>query len=386
MINVQAVIVHKLENYTFLSVYSCRFIQYHCNQTVDNLDSVIQQLSQGKDLSYADAESSAKLLGQETISVDDKISFLKALAIKGETAEEVSAFASIFRGLAIDPNLNDIAENGIDVCGTGGDGFGTFNISTTVSFLVAASGIPVLKHGNRSITSKCGSADLMEALGIHLAVDLEVHRKALEALNFTFFFAPAFHPVFKTIMPARKALASEGQKTIFNLLGPMINPAKPKYQLMGVFSKEWIDPIAKALHALDLKSGMVVHGEPIANSCLDELSCAGKNFHKGFGALSGLEGTLDLTSTGLETCQPNELKGGGVEENITLLLDFAEQRNEKMPVGLRESIYLNAGAAFYCAQKVSSIADGVLVAKETVESGALSKWLQDVRTFYKELS
>ena len=116
------------------------------------------------------------------------------------------------------------------------DGFGTFNISTTVSFLLAASGIPVLKHGNRSITSKCGSADLMEALGVQLEVPLPVHRQALEALNFTFFFAPAFHPVFKAIMPARKALAAQGQKTIFNLLGPMINPARPNYQLMGVFA------------------------------------------------------------------------------------------------------------------------------------------------------
>ena len=138
-----------------------------------------------------EAEKAAELLIYESIS-DEEDKFLKALAIKGETAEEVSAFASVFRKLAIDPEIVDFAEGGIDVCGTGGDGFGTFNISTTVGFILAAAGIPVLKHGNRSITSKCGSADLMEAIGIQLMVDVSVHRRALEALNFTFFFAPLF--------------------------------------------------------------------------------------------------------------------------------------------------------------------------------------------------
>ena len=165
------------------------------NSSVENLSESTEKLKNGLSLPRKEAERAAELLGYDSISDDEKINFLKALATKGETAEEVSAFASVFRKLAIDPDVSDFAEKGIDVCGTGGDGFGTFNISTTVGFILAAAGVPVLKHGNRSITSKCGSADLMEALGIQLMVDLSVHRRALECLNFTFFFAPAFHPV-----------------------------------------------------------------------------------------------------------------------------------------------------------------------------------------------
>ena len=210
---------------TFLLIFTCRFRHLECNVLVDTLEQLTESVKAGQSMSRAEAEASAQLLGSESISNEQKCAFLKALADKGETAEEVSGFASVFRSLAIDPMVSDFAERGVDVCGTGGDGFGTFNISTTVSFLLAASGVPVLKHGNRSITSNCGSADLMEALGIRLEVELPVHRKALEVLNFTFFFAPAFHPVFKAIMPARKALAEQGQKTIFNLLGAMINPA-----------------------------------------------------------------------------------------------------------------------------------------------------------------
>lgn len=368
----------------FLLNFTCRFELYECNGCVDSLSTLIQSLKAGRHLSREEAELSAHLLGSEAISEADKIAFLKALADKGETAEEVSGFASVFRSFAIDPEVSDFAERGIDVCGTGGDGFGTFNISTTVSFLLAASGIPVLKHGNRSITSKCGSADLMEALGVQLEVPLPVHRQALEALNFTFFFAPAFHPVFKAIMPARKALAAQGQKTIFNLLGPMINPARPNYQLMGVFAREWLDPIAKALHALELKSGIIVHGEPIPGSRLDELSCAGVNYLQGFGALSGEGQIVDLAEVGVSPCDPSDLKGGSVSDNLALLNDFAEQKNALMTKGLKESIYLNAGAAFYAAEQVDSIKSGVQYARETVQSGRLLEWLLKVRAFYKD--
>lgn len=344
-----------------------------------------EKLKKGLSLPRKEAERSAELLGYDSISDEEKINFLKALALKGETAEEVSAFASVFRKLAIDPEVSDFAENGIDVCGTGGDGFGTFNISTTVGFILAAAGVPVLKHGNRSITSQCGSADLMEALGIKLMVDLPIHRLALESLNFTFFFAPAFHPVFKAIMPARKALAAEGQKTIFNLLGPMINPAQPKHQLMGVFSRSWIDPIAEAMDALELKGGMIVHGVPVPNSALDELSCAGENYHKGFGALSNYSGVFDLPDAGLSKCEAMDLKGGSVDENVAILFDFANNTASGIKQGLRDSIYLNVAAGFLSVAKVSTLGEGVLLAKKVVEEGHLLKWLNQVKTFYSEI-
>lgn len=353
-----------------------------CNRYVDNLRESTEKLKRGLDLAGAEAENCARCLGFEHITENEKIQFLKALALKGETAEEVCAFASVFRSLAIDPKLSDFAERGIDVCGTGGDGFGTFNISTTVAFILASAGIPVLKHGNRSITSQCGSADLMEAVGIQLIVDLPVHRKALEDLNFTFFFAPAFHPVFKAIMPARKALAAEGQKTIFNLLGPMINPAQPKHQLMGVYARQWIDPIAKAMGALELDGGMIVHGEPIVGSALDELSCAGVNHYRGFGRLSEYSGLLDLSSAGLTHCAPEELKGGSVDANHALLNAFAENASKGISKGLRDSIYLNVAAAFMSLGQVASLREGVERAAETVEGGLLSDWLKRVKAFY----
>ena len=364
---------------------ACGLEGHLSNRYVDNLLESTEKLERGLDLARAEAEDCARSLGFEHISEDRKIQFLRALAQKGETAEEVSAFARVFRGLAIDPELSDFAERGIDVCGTGGDGFGTFNISTTVAFVLASAGVPVLKHGNRSITSQCGSADLMEAVGIQLIVDLPAHRKALEALNFTFFFAPAFHPVFKAIMPARKALAAEGQKTIFNLLGPMINPARPKHQLMGVFARRWVDPIAQAMGALGLKGGMVVHGEPIAGAALDELSCAGVNHYRGFGRLAEQSGLLELSSAGLTQCTPEELKGGSVDANRALLDAFAENAPVGIPKGLRESIYLNVAAAFLSLGQVASLSEGVERAAETVEGGALSDWLKRVKGFYAAL-
>ena len=353
---------------------------------MENLLESTEKLKNGLSLPSEEAERTAELLGYDSISDAEKINFLKALALKGETAEEVSAFASVFRQLAIDPEVSDFAERGIDVCGTGGDGFGTFNISTTVGFILAAGGVPVLKHGNRSITSKCGSADLMEALGIQLMVDLSVHRQALEALNFTFFFAPAFHPVFKAIMPARKALAAEGQKTIFNLLGPMINPAQPKHQLMGVYSKSWVGPIAEAMGALGLNGGLIVHGVPVPNSALDELSCAGVNYHKGFGALSDHSGILELVTAGLAECDAEDLKGGSVDENVALLMDFAENNNDAgIKQGLRDSIYLNVAAGFLSVGKVDTLSEGVDLAKAIVEEGKLLEWLNKVKVFYSKI-
>ena len=355
------------------------------NSSVENLSKSTEKLNNGLSLPMKEAERAAKLLGYDSISDDEKINFLKALATKGETAEEVSAFASVFRKLAIDPDVSDFSEKGIDVCGTGGDGFGTFNISTTVGFILAAAGVPVLKHGNRSITSKCGSADLMEALGIQLMVDLSVHRRALECLNFTFFFAPAFHPVFKAIMPARKALAAEGQKTIFNLLGPMINPAQPKHQLMGVYSRSWIELIAEAMDALELKGGLIVHGVPVPNSALDELSCAGGNYYQGFGALSDYSGELDLADAGLAECDADDLKGGSVDENVAMLFDFANNNGATIKHGLSDSIYLNVAAGLLSVGRVDNLREGVHLAKETVEEGHLLNWLNQVKAFYSDI-
>jgi anthranilate phosphoribosyltransferase len=336
----------------------------------------------GQDLSFQEASLAASMLALSGLDVSAKREFLIALTDKGETAVELAAFASSFRRLAKDPGVDQWADRAIDVCGTGGDGAHTFNISTAVSFIVAAAGVPVFKHGNRSITSKCGSADLIEALGVRLDAPEEVLRRSLEELNFCFFFAPEFHPAFKEIMPVRQALAAEGRRSIFNLLGPLINPGRPAYQLMGVFAKHWVEPIADALDELELIAGLVAHCTLEKGKALDELSCAGSNYVAGFGCLKEFRGELGFQSIGLSPCDHRALKGGDVAANIETLHAIFSGLPCSLSSGLLDSIYLNAGAALWIAQKAEDLRSGVALAREVVESRQAEEWLKRVQAFY----
>lgn len=350
------------------------------------LEELRQRITDGENLDRQSAMQAALALADEGVEDSLKAAFLVALAKKGETAIEVAAFAATFRELAVDPEVGEWAGNAMDVCGTGGDGSGTFNISTTVSFIVAAAGVPVFKHGNRSITSKCGSADLLEALGIKLDAPLPVLRESLRKLNFCFFFAPAFHPAFKAIMPVRKELAGQGVRTIFNLLGPLINPGQPAHQLLGVFSEEWVQPLAEALGALDLKAGLVVHGTPEAGRALDELSCAGTNTVAGLGRLGAVRGVLASADGGLAECGFADLQGGDVAVNLELLDGLVGRAGAGMvPAGLRNTVLLNAGAALWVAGRADDLNAGVAQAKELLESGAVREWLDQARAFYAAL-
>lgn len=346
------------------------------------IEQFTQALRKGVDLTQAAASKAAVLLTDPNVALDRKRDFLIALTDKGETVTEVTAFASTFRELALDPGVADWAAGAIDVCGTGGDGAHTFNISTAVSFIVAAAGVPVFKHGNRSITSKCGSADLLEALGFDLQASAEKQKASLEALNFCFFFAPAYHPAFKEVMPVRKALASEGRRSIFNLLGPLINPGKPAHQLLGVYSGRWVAPLAASLDALGLKSGLVAHGQPAPGQGLDELSCAGENRLSGFGRLSGLSSLPVLGELGLASCDLAALRGGDVAFNLGTLAALAAGDRPALTNGLRDSVLLNAGAALWIVEKSATLASGVAMAREIIESGLLKNWLESARRFH----
>ena len=349
---------------------------------MQTLKALTHKLAAGSDLDAQEVYLAAAALKEAEVPADDKEAFLLGLSAKGESAIEVAAFAAAFRNYAVDPGVDAWAGEAIDVCGTGGDGSGTFNISTAVSFIVAAAGVPVFKHGNRSITSKCGSADLMEAIGIRLDAPHDVLRKSLEELNFCFFFAPAFHPAFKTIMPVRKALAAKGQRTLFNLLGPLINPGRPAHQLLGVFSKEWVEPLVSALNELGLKSGMVAHGTPKKGLRLDELSCAGTNYVSGFGSLSGTQGSLNSDDAGLPTCDFDELAGGAVADNLKVMETLLSGAYESLPQGLVNSVLINAGAALWIANKAENLKAGVAIADELLKSGAVADWLLRIRAFY----
>ena len=338
----------------------------------------------GGDLELDQAAALAELLIDAEVSEESKRDCLLALSAKGETATEVAAFASTFRTHAVDPNVEEWASRAIDVCGTGGDGSGTFNISTAVSFIVAAAGVPVFKHGNRSVTSKCGSADLIEAIGIKIdATNKKIH-DSLHELNFCFFYAPSYHPAFKEIMPVRRALAEAGQRTIFNLLGPLINPGRPAYQLLGVFSKKWVQPLANVLDKLGLSAGLVAHGQSRLGNALDELSCAGENHVAGVGSLTAVSKTLNVADVGLPNCAFSDLHGGDVTANLATMHALLSGDKNAVPIGLRNSVLLNAGAALWISGAASDIIGGVALANETLQNRTVEKWLQRARLFYEK--
>lgn len=351
---------------------------------MQSIEQLTEVLSAGRDIEAEMASQAACLLACSEVDPSAKEAFLLALSAKGETAVEVAAFARTFREYAVNPGVESWAGRAIDVCGTGGDGSGTFNISTAVSFILAAAGVPVFKHGNRSITSSCGSADLLEAMGFRLDAPPKQIRESLDRLNYCFFFAPAFHPAFKEIMPVRKALASRGKRSIFNLLGPLINPGRPAHQLLGVFSGEWVERLSGALAELGLAAGLVVHGRPATGQGLDELSCAGSNQVAGFGRLAEAGGSLVAADAALPECSFLELAGGGIEDNLATMEALLSGEPDAVPGGLRNSVLLNAGAAFWVAGRARHLPEGVAQAEDCLGSGRVADWLSEAQSFYQK--
>jgi len=340
-----------------------------------DLPSLTASIPAQASLSTSEAAAAAHQLTDPGVEADTKRAFLLALAERGESPAEVAAFAGVFRGLAREPELGEWASEAIDIVGTGGDRSGSFNLSTTSAFLLAAAGIPVIKHGNRSITSRSGSADLAEAIGFDLQADNSTLARNLKDFHFCFLFAPAFHPAFKEIMPVRKALAAEGHRTIFNLLGPLINPAQPAHLLMGVFANQWVDPVAEALEKIALRAGAVTHCLTPEGSGLDELTTAGKNHLRGIGGARGLSGTYSAQDLGFTLSSREELRGGEVGDNLLLLRQLAEG---EAPGGLRDSVALNAGVALCILGKAPSIAEGCRSAGQWIKDGILRDWLKTV--------
>ncbi len=345
-----------------------------------DLNTLSKKLAVEKsELNLEEVQGAAVLLASSEVTQKDKEEFLTQLALKGETGAEIAGFASAFRSMARNPSLEKWAPDAIDVCGTGGDHGGTFNISTTVGFIMAAAGIPVLKHGNRSITSKCGSSDLLEYLGVGTNLDENTMRRSVEELNFVFLFAPAFHPAFKEIVPVRKSLAEKGQRTVFNILGPLINPARPAHQLVGVFSENLVPILATALHNLGLSAGLVVHGAYADGQGLDELTTATQNRIVGFGRLMDIDERKVASDFGLTQARSEDLVGGDLEENMKILDEVLEGKASE---GLIDTILLNAAAGLFVVEKASSISDGIEWARELLLGGAVRKKIAEIKDFY----
>lgn len=336
------------------------------------------------------AEQIAYAVGQlveERVAVEAKADFLIALAHKVETTEEIAAFARELRAKSIPAPLDaeTRAREILDVCGTGGDHLNTFNISTTVALVAAAAGVLVAKHGNRAVTSQSGSADVLEALGIPIELTPGEAARSLREHGFAFFFAPKFHPAFKHIGPARKLCAERGQRTIFNFLGPLLNPARPSAQLIGVPRPQLCEPLARVLQSLGIRRGMVVSGE-ISNSSdgqplsalgnLDEFSTLGDNtlaeFYQDRGFNTSVMSPRDFP---LQPATLADLAGGDRQANAEIIrrLLRGEERGPK-----RDAVLLNAAAALFVAGKTKSLAEGWEVAADVIDSGKANAKLAEL--------
>ena len=270
---------------------------------------------------------------------EEKARFLAALRAKGETAAELAGFAQALLAHAVDPQIDPALVPGplIDVCGTGGDQLDLFNVSTTSMFILAAGGATVVKHGNRAITSQCGGADVLEALGIRIDVPPAALRESVQRHGLGFLFAPAYHPAVKVIAPVRKRLAAEGSPTIFNLLGPLLNPARPPHQLIGLFSSAILDKYAEALALLQRRRGWVVHG-----SGMDELSITGLNDIREV-MPPAIRTFQVIPALGLRPATLEELRGGDRARNAAILTGILAGEIRGAP---RDLVLLNAAAAF----------------------------------------
>jgi anthranilate phosphoribosyltransferase len=280
---------------------------------------------------------------------------LAMLRHRGETAEEVAAFAGLMRERAIPV---DAPAGAIDLCGTGADGAGTFNVSTVASFVVAGAGVPVAKHGNRAITSRCGSADLVEALGIPIDPGPDAVARSIRDTGFGFMFAPAYHPAMRHAMPIRRELPI---RTVFNILGPLSSPARVRRQLLGVSQPRLLRLMADALARLDVERALVVHGA----DGLDELSLAGSNHALLVEGTDVHEITVDASDNGLARASANAIAGGDPARNRSIAA--AVLGGERGPA--RDVVVLNAGAALFVAGAVGSIGDGIEAVTAAIDGG-----------------
>jgi anthranilate phosphoribosyltransferase len=290
--------------------------------------------------------------------------YLTALRLKGETADEILGAAQAMRNKV--RRIKHRQKRLFDSCGTGGDHSGTFNISTTTAFVIAGCGVPVAKHGNRSVTSQCGSADVLEALGANLELTPEQIGQCIDKIGIGFLFAPNLHPAMKNVAPVRKSL---GFRTVFNILGPLTNPAFTTHQMIGVFDPDITEILAMVAKKLGIKNTIVVHNL----QCVDELTTASVNKVSVAKNGSAVSYQLHPREFGFETCEPDDLQGGSAQENAAILKAILD--GEKGP--RRDTVVFNAGLSLMVAGEVRSIKDGIRLASEGIDSGLAREKLDE---------
>ena len=331
---------------------------------------VLEQLLAGEDLGEAQAGALMRALAGGELPEAQAGGLLCALRAKGESAAEIRGFAGVMRELAVHPEIPPGAPT-VDTVGTGGDGSGSFNISTGCGLLVAACGVRVVKHGNRSISSRCGSADVLEALGLPLPLDAARAGECLAQTGFTFLFAPAYHPAMRHIMPVRNAL---GVRTVFNVLGPLTNPAAPPFQLIGAFSLDMARLMAESLSGLPIERAFVVHGEP----GWDEATPVGC-----YDLFDVRPGTVrherrDPLDVGLSRCPPEALAGGDAAANAMALRAVFAGTDRGAH---RDALVLNAGLVLELMGEAEDLAAGMRQAGAAIDEGRATQVLDRIAAF-----
>ena len=336
---------------------------------VAELRELLEHVLDGVDLNEDEARAALLALARPELEDALKAGFLVALRAKCETASELRGFVRGMLELARGP-LGSRPAVLADTCGTGGDGSDSFNVSTAAALLTAALGVPVAKHGNRSISSRCGSADLVEALGLRFAESPEDATRRLEKLGFAFLFAPSFHPSAAAVAPARKAL---GVRTVFNVLGPLVNPARPTHQLIGAYEPDAARAMAEALAGLGVERAFCVHGEP----GWDEATPAGEFLCLQVERGEIGEAVLDPSDFGVERCRPEDLAGGDAEENARLCRRVFE--GEKGPIA--DAVALNAALVLLLTDRESDPERALRVARAPLEDGRAKAYLDRLQAF-----
>lgn len=335
----------------------------------------IRKVVDGADLTQEEAVSAMTEIMDGEATPAQVACFVTALRMKGETVEEITGFVCVMRQKAV--KVRPQAVDLLDTCGTGGDKLNTFNISTTATFIIVGAGVTVAKHGNRAASSSCGSADVLEALGVSLNLDADCVAACIDKAGLGFMFAPAMHPAMKHAVGPRKEI---GIRTVFNLLGPMTNPAGAKRQVIGVFSPTVTETMANVLKALGTQRAMVFHGM----AGLDEMSTLGET------KISELKNgevhtyTLQPTDVGLDAAKPEDLAAGdgGIVDNVRALLSILD--GEKGP--RRDIALLNAAAALVTAEKATDLRQGIELAAKSIDTGAAMNALETFRTVTQELA
>jgi anthranilate phosphoribosyltransferase len=349
------------------------------------LTTLTEKLRNELDLNSAEIGDAVTLLLTSEVDDQTKAEFLTALHKKGETAEEIAAFVRALMKRAVDPMIApaDMPGPMVDVCGTGGDGLDLFNVSTTVAFVVAAGGAVVVKHGNRRVTSSCGSADVLEQLGVPIDLPPEQLRESLKRHGLGFLFARQYHPAFRALAEMRQRLAQQNVRTIFNALGPLLNPARPSRQLIGVFDPRLTGIFAEVLRELRHERAWIVHGLGDNGAGIDDISVSGATTVADLADDKITSAILDVSWLGIPRAPVGELQGGDARENAATIEKILAGR---ISHAKRDMTIANAAGGFVVAGLARDLKEGIELAREEIDSGRALGKLRALQNFMPKRS